>query len=133
MSSFNTIMQISRGRIAKRSGMDCFGILMVLVAVTGCARPDWIESMLVTVDVTGTWTGDWEQSRGCVGGGVGAGSRGRAVLSLQQVGPNVTGSMTVSGSTWLAGNLRSLPDNSPVEGTVNGDVLRLSASGVEIE
>jgi hypothetical protein len=89
--------------------------------------------MLVTVDVTGTWTGDWVQSRG-IGGGGGADIRGRAELRLQQEGPNVTGSMTVTGygGTRLY-NLRSLPDNTPVQGTVNGDVLKLSASGVEFE
>ena len=31
-------------------------ILMVsLVVSVGCAKPDWIEQTLVTVDVTGTW------------------------------------------------------------------------------
>ena len=32
---------------------------VILVAVlafgSGCAKPDWIEQTLVTVDVTGTW------------------------------------------------------------------------------
>ena len=34
---------------------------MILVAVlafgSGCAKPDWIEQTLVTVDVTGRWQG----------------------------------------------------------------------------
>jgi hypothetical protein len=29
----------------------------VLVLGSGCAKPDWIQSTLVTVDVTGTWLG----------------------------------------------------------------------------
>ena len=32
---------------------------LVLVGAVGCARPDWIESTLVTVDTTGTWVGEW--------------------------------------------------------------------------
>ena len=35
-----------------------WGILVAALAcVSGCARPDWIEQTLVTVDVTGTWEG----------------------------------------------------------------------------
>jgi hypothetical protein len=31
-------------------------VLMVTFAlVSGCAKPDWVEQTLVTVDVTGTW------------------------------------------------------------------------------
>ena len=37
-------------------------IVWILIAATlaigsGCARPDWIESTLVTVDLTGVWQG----------------------------------------------------------------------------
>ena len=32
-------------------------MLVVGLALAGCARPDWIEQTLVTVDVTGTWVG----------------------------------------------------------------------------
>jgi hypothetical protein len=127
MSSFNKMMQIARGRIVKRSTIDCLGILMLLVSVTGCAKPDWIESMLVTVDVTGTWAGVW--TRGEKGMSVGG---GQAEVILQQVGPNVTGRMTISGrsGSTLPG-LLSLPQNAQLQGTVKGDVVRLSGSGVE--
>ncbi len=41
-------------------------LLVLLVGLAtiacGCARPDWIESTLVTVDVSGTWTGSWQGS-----------------------------------------------------------------------
>jgi hypothetical protein len=37
-------------------------IVWILIAATlaigsGCARPDWIESTVVTVDLTGVWQG----------------------------------------------------------------------------
>jgi hypothetical protein len=130
MSSFNKMMQIARGRIVKRSTIDCLGILMLLVAVTGCAKPDWIESMLVTVDVTGTWSGVWTRGQG----GVSVGT-GQAEVTLQQVGPNITGWITVSGGgrSWALPGLGSLPQNAQLQGTVNGDVVRLSGPGVEFE
>jgi len=30
-------------------------LVTVLVFGSGCAKPDWIQQTLVTVDVTGTW------------------------------------------------------------------------------
>jgi hypothetical protein len=33
-------------------------LLALLIVVSGCARSDWIDRTLVTVDVTGTWQGD---------------------------------------------------------------------------
>ena len=38
--------------------------LCSLVLAAGCARSDWIESTLVTVDVTGRWTGTWSAPGG---------------------------------------------------------------------
>lgn len=55
--------------------------LCSLVIAAGCARSDWIESTLVTVDVAGRWTGTWSG-----GGG------GDFEISLQQTGPKAKGS-----------------------------------------
>ncbi len=52
--------------------------LALLTAAGGCARPDWIQSTLVTVNVSGTWVGTF------TGGGP---SRGPMTLTLQQRGP----------------------------------------------
>ncbi len=42
-------------------------VWLVLVIASGCAqRADWIESTLVTVDVTGRWTGELILNRGWV-------------------------------------------------------------------
>ena len=32
-------------------------VAVVLACGSGCAKPDWIQQTLVTVDVTGTWVG----------------------------------------------------------------------------
>ena len=32
-------------------------ISFLVLTAAGCARPDWIEQTLVTVDVTGVWRG----------------------------------------------------------------------------
>jgi hypothetical protein len=84
--------------------------LFVLVA-SGCARPDWIEQTLVTVDVTGVWRGRM------TGSAPGSGSGSMSMeITLQQSGPKVTGRYTFSGFTAGGGS---------VEGTVSGDMFRL--------
>ena len=84
-------------------------LLALLIVVSGCARPDWIQRTLVTVDVTGTWEGS-------------SANTGAFLLSLEQQGAQVKGSMRVSGGSkcWdvsIAG---------PIQGTVAGDVLELT-------
>jgi hypothetical protein len=79
----------------------------LLAAGSGCARPDWIDQTLVTVDVTGVWRGNF--ARAGAGGG-----KSNVELTLQQSGPKVKGQLKgiVTG------------EYGPVEGTVNGDVFR---------
>jgi hypothetical protein len=80
---------------------------VVLLAASGCARPDWIESTLVTVDVGGTWNGTY-----------GRPAKGTADLTLVQRGAKVAGRIKLAGLT-----------EQPVEGVVNGDVLRFQQVG----
>ena len=82
-------------------------LISVLLVAAGCARPDWIESTLVTVDVTGAWTGSYD-----VGG-----NAGPIKFNLKQSGSRVTGDMNISGTNRQSGG--------PVEGMLNGDVLSL--------
>ncbi len=82
----------------------------LLFVAFGCARPDWIEDTLVTVDVTGVW-------RGSAGRGGSAYSGGAVQLTLQQSGAKVTGSFRGAEG-----------GDVPVEGTVNGDKLTLLSS-----
>jgi hypothetical protein len=88
------------------------GVLIVaaLAFGSGCARTDWIERTLVTVDVTGTWDGN-------VGGGPSRGLR----FQLEQEGSTVKGSMDLIGA---AGNSRTAVSSRAIDGTVAGDVFR---------
>jgi hypothetical protein len=89
-------------------------LVAALACGSGCARPDWIEQTLVTVDVTGRWIGD--ASGGSAMGGA------SYVFVLEQQGPKVKGSMRRSAQT-IPGrqDLRDL--SGPIEGTVAGDVF----------
>ena len=59
-------------------------LLAALACSVGCARPDWIEQTLVTVDVTGRWIGD-------ASGGSALGGASYEFV-LEQQGPRVKGS-----------------------------------------
>ena len=100
------------------------GLLLatLLTMTAGCARTDWIDRTLVTVDVTGTWSGS-------MGGGPGAYPVPDLLLELEQQGSTVTGSV------------RFTPGgHAELNGTVAGDVSRFkglrahgNASGIEGE
>src|SRR5262245_19285967 len=86
----------------------------VLIAATvlfapGCAKTDWIDRTLVTVDVTGTWYGRL--------GGPAIGISPDLRLELAQQGSTVKGSLLarVTGIGDISG---------PITGTVGGDVFR---------
>jgi hypothetical protein len=93
------------------------GVLIVaaLAFGSGCARPDWIERTLVTVDVTGTWSG-----RVGGGGGVMGAPAGTLWFELKQQGATVKGAMQ-----YVGGRGPGLPSElEPIDGTVAGDVFR---------
>ena len=78
-----------------------FGALALasVVSVSGCAKSDWIDRTLVTVDVTGTWCHLGTEA---------------ICLELEQTGATVKGLARYKGGSTY-----------PVEGSVSGDVLRL--------
>jgi len=82
---------------------------LALLSGAACARKDWIDQTLVTVDVTGLWVGNVHSTTGPGGGGL--------ELSLEQKGAKVVGSSRGSGggSTYNVGT---------IEGTVRGDTLK---------
>ena len=84
---------------------------VLALTVSGCARPDWIEQTLVTVDVTGAWRGEFRQALGSSGGAA-------IELTLQQSGPKVSGQVNFSPFRQFSG---------PIEGTVTGDMFRFRA------
>jgi hypothetical protein len=90
----------------------CLLIAATLAVGSGCAKQDWIDRTLVTVDVTGVWTG----------GEAGASTNvplvlTNAVLDLTQQGSTVKGSLRVHGH----GSQR---ESGPVEGSVTGDLFK---------
>ncbi len=91
-----------------------FPLLALLILVSGCARPDWIQRTLVTVDVTGTWEGAATRT-----------SHGAFHLSLEQQGSQVKGLIRNFG-----GGCANV--TGPIEGTVAGDVFRFKQANAPI-
>jgi hypothetical protein len=93
-------------------------VATTLAFSTGCAKTDWIDRTLVTVDVTGTLTGSM----------AGAGSGGRPpelLFDLEQQGSTVKGTMRFpagGSSEWVTTSSRVIP--GPIDGMVTGDVFR---------
>jgi hypothetical protein len=82
-------------------------IAAVLVLTSGCARQDWIDRTLVTVDVTGVWSGSLR----------GAQAPRDVRLELKQEGSRVTGTMRLIPAMTPNETL------SPIEGNVAGDLF----------
>jgi len=61
-------------------------VFVALVFASGCAQKDWIDRTLVTVDVTGVWSGSLR----------GAQAPRDVQLELKQEGSKVTGTMVAS-------------------------------------
>jgi hypothetical protein len=101
-------------RIVAGRGIAWMVAGLLVSATLSCTRPDWIQSTLVTVDVSGEWQGNVTRLGGSYGPGL-------IQLSLQQSGPKVKGTFSFSpGPT----------KDVPLEGTISGDVLRFrSRSG----
>jgi len=85
-------------------------IATALVIGTGCAKSDWIDRTLLTVDVTGTWSGTLMAA-----GSGGAGGARDVVFEREQSGSTVKGTMRVTPRG-------QAPDT--LVGTVAGDVFR---------
>lgn len=77
----------------------------------GCARPDWIQDTLVTVDVTGVWVGTAQ-----------AAGAATIRLELEQQGSKVKGTVHRLGAG-TAGPSGTGATTGPIDGTVAGDVF----------
>src|SRR5262245_38822455 len=83
-------------------------VLAAVVALgSGCAKPDWIQQTLVTVDVTGTWKSP----------------DGLFDFRLEQQGSKVTGSIVSAGPTGAT-------NAGPLAGSVAGDMFRFKQAAV---
>ena len=94
-------------------------IAAALALGSGCAKTDWIDRTLVTVDVTGTWYGRNS-------GGVGV---RELFLELKQEGSRVAGFMRV-----LPGGIYERARGvGSIDGTVAGDVFRFRETDGKVE
>ena len=84
-------------------------IAAALVLASGCAQKDWIDRTLVTVDVTGTWSGG-----------------SSFLLDLKQEGAKVKGSVQMHWGGLRSGGALAM-EQAPIEGTVAGDVFTFKA------
>jgi len=101
-------------------------VATTLVISSGCAKTDWIERTLVTVDVTGTWYATM--------GGEGAFARD-FLFDLEQTGSRVKGSMRYATTTGTSASSYAGARPGPIDGMVTGDVFRFRQTdgGVEGE
>ena len=96
--------------------MRIIPLVLVLAAAlgSGCARSDWIERTLVTVDVTGVWLGSMGTANQSV----------EVRFELGQQGSKVKGDFRVVGGAYshAVAGARS----GPIDGTLAGDVFRFT-------
>ena len=83
-------------------------ISFLVLTASGCARPDWIQQTLVTVDVSGAWQGTMTRPASSYGPGI-------IELMLEQRCSKVTGNLGLRPGSSVSG---------PIEGTISGDVFR---------
>ena len=81
-------------------------LVVTLAFSSACARSDWIERTLVTVDVSGSWYGTIKAS-----------TTQQVWLDLKQEGAKVSGSILFKPD-------QSTNSSGPIEGTISGDILR---------
>src|SRR5262245_66553084 len=105
-------------------------LLAISLAIClGCAKQDWIDRTLVTVDVTGAWSGEL-LSRGGAGG---MAQRSTVSLTLDQKGSRVTGAFEVVATEFALFSSLGARRSGGVEGTVAGGALMISVSNGVLE
>src|SRR5262245_42812611 len=90
-------------------------LVVSLVVPMGCAKPDWIQQTLVTVDVTGVWVGSLGKPPITT----------EVRLELEQQGSKVTGEFL---PTTTMAEFRK----GPLDGTVSGDVFSFKVTTLTI-
>jgi hypothetical protein len=81
-----------------------------LLVAFGCARPDWIEQTLVTMDVTGVWIGMGGDGQPCQ----------RCPARDGATGTKVNGNLVAL----LKSNIGFEYRGGPIDGAVSGDMFR---------
>jgi hypothetical protein len=87
---------------------------LILLGVASCARtqsdPALMAATPPTVDVTGTWAGNWAYTNSSLGAGP-------IKMSMQQTGSKVTGTVDISGTP--------MPRSGPISAIVQGNQLQI--------
>ena len=107
---------------------------LVLLGVTSCATTDSASMAPPTVDVTGSWAGQWAYTQATLGSG-------QIQMTLQQTGSKASGNMTVTGTpvdrsgavtALVTGNTLQLVYPTGVTGwlTVQGDAISGQLGGM---
>jgi hypothetical protein len=105
---------LRHGRVKLVAGL--LGVVTLLFG-SACVKKDWIDRTLVTVDVTGTWSGRI----------AGTGFQPEVFFDeLRQEGSKVTGFMRITPSVGREGE-------GPIDGTVSGDVFRFRQTNGGVE
>src|SRR5207247_4480462 len=91
-------------RVAKRE-IAWMMVGLLVAGALGCTRSDWIQSTLVTVDVSGEWQGNLSKPTASYGPSL-------IQLKLQQSGPKVTGTFSFSTGPTTSPS-RSTPCGTP--------------------
>ena len=103
-------------------------IATTLVIGSGCAKEDWIDRTLVTVDVTGSWNGS-------MGGmGTAGGKPPDFLFELEQQGSTVKGVLRLpAGGSSQSVSYGFRINRGPLTGTVAGDVFRFRLTNGSVE
>ena len=107
---------------------------LVLLGVTSCATTDSASMAPPTVDVTGSWAGQWAFTQATLGSG-------QIQMTLQQTGSKVSGTTTITGTpvdrsgavnALVSGNTLQLVYPTGVTGwlTVQGDTISGQLGGM---
>ena len=85
-------------------------VSLVLLGVTACATTNSASTDPPTVDVTGSWAGQWAYTQATLGSG-------QIQMTLQQSGSKVSGNTTITGTP--------VPRTGAVNALVSGNTLQL--------
>src|SRR5262245_33104557 len=84
---------------------------LVVLSMAACASTmESTPSAPPTVDITGSWAGQWGYTNASLGGG-------QISMTVTQTGPKVSGNMQVTGTP--------VDRNGPISGLVSGNELRV--------
>jgi hypothetical protein len=109
-------------------------LTLVLLGITSCATTDSSSMASPTVDVTGSWAGQWAYTQATLGSG-------QIQMTLQQTGSKVSGTTTITGTpvdrsgavnALVTGNTLQLVYPTGVTGwlTVQGDTISGQLGGM---